>query len=49
MYYYLNFSDRGDGSVERKAGMVQEVYVWEVQGPLGCYGDVTQVSDYLLV
>jgi hypothetical protein len=46
MYYYLNFSDRGDGSVERKAGMVDEVYVWEVQG---CYGDATQVSDYLMV
>ena len=34
------------GTMERKTGMVQDVYVWEVQG---CYGDAAQVTDYLLV
>ena len=38
------FSERGEGSRERKTDMVQDVYVWEVQR--WC-GDVDQVTTYL--
>ena len=37
-------SERGDRSMERKEGVVQEVYVWEVQG---WYDDVVRDNKNL--